>query len=88
MPPTVRSVDGAVTVPAVIVKFPPVSADEVPKLHAPPEPLKVSVLNLELPTILPVIVLPVVVAVNVTVALRAVNTPADFLSQFPPTERL
>ena len=44
-PPMESSVEGAVTDPVVIVRFPVVVAEFAPKVQDPPEPLKVTFAN-------------------------------------------
>ena len=82
LPPTLSALVGAVTVPAVIVKSLPTSAS-FEKLHAPPLPLKVNLLNLLAPVNVPAIVFPVAVELKVTVAVPALKVP--LLLQLPPT---
>ena len=68
-------VDGAVTVPLVIVKAAFASAEVEPKLHPPPTPLNVKILKAFVPVRLPPMVFPVVVALNTTVPELFVNAP-------------
>ena len=72
LPPSVRVVDGKVTVEVAfpMVKFAAASAELAPKLHAPvPEDVNVRVLNLFDPVILPFNVFPEVAALKRTVPL-------------------
>src|SRR5215831_3386188 len=65
-PPTFKLPEGAVTEPVVIVKL--ATSAGLEKLHPPPLPLKVTLLNAFVPVRLPEIVLPVVVLLKVTVS--------------------
>lgn len=86
--PAIFNVDeGAVTPPAppvlVIVKFPPTSAAFAPNDHEPDPPLKVRLLNLLVPVITPLSVLPVAAALKLTNPVPASNVP--LLVQLPAT---
>src|SRR5262249_22710562 len=76
--------EGAVTVPLVIVKLLPTSAELALNDQAPPIPLKVRILNLLEPVIAPESVSPAVVPFISTVPLLLVNVPV-LLLQLPPT---
>lgn len=83
LPATCKVLDGAVTVPDVIVILPATSAGIAPKLHAPPLPTKVRLLNALLPVIWPPRVFPDAVLLNVTVLVPQVNVP--LFVQLPPS---